>query len=267
MNVVLTSALVAWLAVMVMMTVMWLIQRKTGNAGIVDVGWGIGQALLPVVYFVLLDGYLVRQVVITLMGLLAGGRLAWHLWRRIVGQPEEGRYQALREKWGDRAAAKLFFFFQFQAFLLVIFSLPYLLVNLHQTPRLMALEFVAMGLWLVAFGGEALADAQLRRFKADPANRGKVCRAGLWRYSRHPNYFFQWLIWVALALFALAAPWGWLALICPALMLYFLLKVTGIPPTEAQALRSKGEAYREYQRTTRPLFPWFPRPSPHDNES
>jgi steroid 5-alpha reductase family enzyme len=255
----LTSVLLAWLAMILMMVVLWLVQRKTGNAGIVDVGWGMGQAVLPLLYFLVLEGYLVRQAVITAMGLLAGGRLAWHLWRRTVGHPEEGRYQALREEWGARTESKLFFFFQFQALLLVVFSLPYLLINLHPTPHLQLLELAGIGVWLVAFGGEALADAQLRRFKADPSSRGKVCRAGLWRYSRHPNYFFQWLMWVALAIVALAAPWGWLALVCPALMLYFLLKVTGIPPTEEQALRSKGEAYREYQRTTSAFFPWFPR--------
>ncbi|MBN2431657.1 MAG: DUF1295 domain-containing protein [Acidobacteria bacterium] len=261
-----TSLLLALLATTLMMTVLWLIQRRTGNAGIVDVGWGMGQAMLPVLYFLLLEGYLVRQVVITLLGLLTGGRLAWHLWRRIIGYPEEGRYQALREKWGARTDVKLYFFFQFQALLLVVFSLPYLLVNLHRTPHLQFLEIMAIGLGLVAFGGEALADAQLRRFKKIPANRDKVCRAGLWRYSRHPNYFFQWLLWVALALFALAAPWGWLALICPALMLLFLLRVTGIPPNEEQALRIKGNAYRDYQRTTSAFFPWFPRkPSNHES--
>ena len=111
----------------------------------------------------------------------------------------------------------------------------------------------------MAFAGEITADAQLSRFKSNPANRGKLCDVGLWRYSRHPNYFFESVIWLAYALFALSSPWGWVGLASPALILYFLLKVTGIPATEAQALRTKGEAYRRYQETTSVFIPWFPR--------
>ena len=114
-------------------------------------------------------------------------------------------------------------------------------------------------LWAVALTGEAVADRQLARFKARPSSRGRTCREGLWRYSRHPNYFFEWLVWVAYALFALASPYGALALICPVVMLYLLFRVTGIPATEAQALRSKGDDYRRYQATTSVFVPWFPR--------
>jgi steroid 5-alpha reductase family enzyme len=109
----------------------------------------------------------------------------------------------------------------------------------------------------LALIGEAVADAQLAAFKRTPHAPGEVCQRGLWNYSRHPNYFFEWLIWVAWALFALASPYGWLAVACPLLMFYFLFRVTGIPATEAQALRSKGEAYRAYQRSTSAFVPWF----------
>ena len=120
-------------------------------------------------------------------------------------------------------------------------------------------EWFGFILWLVALGGETLADRQLAGFKADPSNRGKVCRTGLWRSSRHPNYFFEWLVWVSLFVVALPAPWGWITIFAPALMLFFLLRVTGIPYTEQQSLRSKGDAYRAYQRTTNAFFPWFPK--------
>ena len=116
-----------------------------------------------------------------------------------------------------------------------------------------------MALWFVAVAGEALADAQLAAFKRNPANRGGVCAVGLWRYSRHPNYFFECLIWVSYALFAFGSPGGWLALIGPAAILYLLLRVTGIPLTEEQSLRSRGEAYRRYQETTSAFLPWFPK--------
>src|ERR1019366_7311648 len=104
---------------------------------------------------------------------------------------------------------------------------------------LSASEYAAAALWLIAWISEFVADSQLNRFKSNPANRGVTCRVGLWRYSRHPNYFFEWLIWVAFALFALGSPYGYLALFARALMLFFLSRVTGIPATEAQALRSK----------------------------
>jgi len=112
--------------------------------------------------------------------------------------------------------------------------------------------------WAIAIAGEALADAQLARFKRR-ANHKEVCRDGLWNYSRHPNYFFEWLVWIAWSLFAMPAHWGLLAWSAPALMLFFLLRITGIPATEQQSLRTKGEAYAEYQRTTSPFIPWFPR--------
>jgi steroid 5-alpha reductase family enzyme len=118
------------------------------------------------------------------------------------------------------------------------------------------LEWLGLAIWIAGLAGESVADRQLARFKADAQNRGRVCEAGLWRYSRHPNYFFEWTIWVAYATFALASPpWGYAALAMPALMLHFLFNVTGVRATEAQALRSKGEAYREYQRRTSAFVP------------
>ncbi len=105
--------------------------------------------------------------------------------------------------------------------------------------------------------GEGLADSQLKRFRAQPENRGQICQAGLWNFSRHPNYFFEWLVWVGLFIFALGSPLGCATLYCPALMLFFLLRVTGIPLTEELSLKSKGDRYREYQQTTSAFVPWF----------
>jgi steroid 5-alpha reductase family enzyme len=141
----------------------------------------------------------------------------------------------------------------------VALSTPFLLAALNPRPRLSPFEYAGAALWLVAWMGEIAADWQLHRFKANPANRGVTCRAGLWRYSRHPNYFFEWLIWVAFAVFAMGSPYGYVSLFAPLLMLYFLFRVTGIPATEAQALRSKGDDYRRYQTSTSAFVPWFPR--------
>ena len=114
-------------------------------------------------------------------------------------------------------------------------------------------------MWLLAMLGESAADVQLNRFRSDPANKGKTCRVGLWKYSRHPNYFCEWLVWLAYFIYALGSPGGWIAVYAPALMYLFLTKVTGIKATEEHAVRSRGEDYREYQRTTNAFFPWWPK--------
>jgi steroid 5-alpha reductase family enzyme len=251
------------IVVAIMMFLLWLLHLRLNNAGVVDPGWAAGIAILSVIYATFGPGYALRRWVASGMALIWGLRLAVHLARRLAGQPEEGRYQQLRKEWGGgNPKTRFLFFFEFQALLDVILSLPFLLAALNPSPTLHYLEYAAIALWIVAQSGEALADAQLAAFKRDPASRGTVCQRGLWNYSRHPNFFFEWLIWVAWALFALASPYGWLAMICPALMFYFLFRVTGIPMTEAQALRSRGEAYRRYQQTTSAFVPWFKKSAP-----
>ncbi len=246
------------LAVCTLMLVLWLIHFPMRNAAIVDVGWAGGLALLGILYAALGDGLAVRRYLIGGMAAVWGLRLALHLLTdRILGHPEEGRYQELRRKWGTNIELKFFFFYQFQAVLCMVLAAPYYLAARNPAPELGWLEWAGLGVWLVGVCGESMADRQLAKFKHNPANRGKTCQAGLWNYSRHPNYFFEWLIWMGFALFALMAPYGYTGLISPALILYFLLKVTGIPATEEQALRSRGEEYRRYQETTSVFIPWF----------
>ena len=146
-----------------------------------------------------------------------------------------------------------------QATWVVLFAVPQY-VAMQNTTALSAFDIAAVVVFLVSILGEAIADQQLARFRGEPANRGQVCRDGLWRYSRHPNYFFEWLHWFAYPLMAVGlGPIGWVTLLGPIVMLIFLLKITGVPPTEARALQSRGERYREYQRTTNAFFPWIPK--------
>ncbi|MEO8372894.1 MAG: DUF1295 domain-containing protein, partial [Candidatus Solibacter sp.] len=194
------------------------------------------------------------------MAAVWGLRLAFHLLTdRILGHPEEGRYQELRRQWVTNIPLKFLLFYEFQALLCVLLSAPFYLAARNPEPVLSPLEYAGAVLWLAATLGESIADRQLAAFKRNPANQGRTCRAGLWNYSRHPNYFFEWLIWVSFALFALASPYGFIGLLSPLLMLYFLFKVTGIPATEAQALRTRGDDYRRYQQTTSAFVPWPPR--------
>lgn len=243
-----------------LMLFLWVIHLLIGNAAVVDVGWAAGLGLLAVYYAYAGPGYSARRYVIAGMAAIWSFRLAGYLlFARVIGHPEEGRYVQLRQDWKTNLPVRFFFFFEFQALLDLALSLPFLLACLNTLAPLGILEKLAATIWLIGILGEAIADAQLDVFKKNAANKGKTCRAGLWEYSRHPNYFFEWIIWVGYAVFALGSPGGWLGLFSPALILYFLLGLTGIPATEAQALRSRGDEYREYQRTTSAFIPWFPK--------
>jgi steroid 5-alpha reductase family enzyme len=239
---------------------LWVWHRRLQNAGVVDVGWAASVGGLAVFYAIVGDGALERRIAIAAMMGTWGARLAWYLlFDRVLGRPEDGRYADLRARGSFAAALHFFPFFQAQAILAVLFSFPAWIATMNPTPALQPIELVAIGLWMVALVGETVADRQLERFKAQPGNRGKTCRVGLWRYSRHPNYFFEWLVWVAYALFAMGSAWGWLAVACPLAMLYLLFRVTGIPATEAQAIRTRGNDYRQYQATTSAFVPWPPK--------
>ena len=129
------------------------------------------------------------------------------------------------------------------------------------------IDYLGIVVWCLAIAGESLADYQLHQFRQQENTRGQVCQTGLWYYSRHPNYFFEWLHWWSYVCLAITGSWGWLTIFAPLSMLYFILKVTGIPPTEKQALKSRGEAYRRYQQTTSAFFPWFPKHGKLDKAS
>jgi steroid 5-alpha reductase family enzyme len=242
------------------MALLWFWHLKLRNAGIVDGGWAFLVGGLAVLYAALAHGWPPRRAAIAFMMGSWGARLTVYLlYDRVFGRPEDGRYAELRRRRGEGANAWFFWFFEAQALAAVFFSVPALLAVVNGDERFSPFELAAAGLWIVAFTGEVTADRQLERFKSDSANRGHTCQQGLWYYSRHPNYFFEWLMWVAYATFAAGSPWGWIAFACPATMIVLLFKVTGIPATEAQAIRSRGDEYREYQRTTSAFVPWFRR--------
>lgn len=253
-------ALVAGAALMgVVMLLAWLVQRVTGKAGIVDVVWtfGVGaEAMLALIFIA--DGLVARRWLIGALVATWSLRLGTHLLARLIRESDDERYVRLKAAWGQSAQLRLLLFYEAQALTVPAFALPMLLAGNSQA-QLGAYDLAGAIVGFGALLGERQADGQLARFRDNPAHRGQVCDVGWWRYSRHPNYFFEWLHWCSYPWFAVHAPLGWLTVFAPLAMLYFLCFVTGIPPAEAQSLHSRGNAYREYQARTSPFFPWWPR--------
>jgi steroid 5-alpha reductase family enzyme len=253
--------IIAAAGVSLLMVVLWIVQRVRTDAGWVDVGWTGGLGMIALLFAATGDAPAVRRWAIGGACALWAFRLGVYLLlNRVVGkQAEDGRYQTLRAHWGERAQFNFFWFFQAQALLAWMFALPVLAaIHVPGASGMWIVHWAGVAVVLIAVVGEAIADAQLARYRANPANKGKTCRDGMWRYSRHPNYFFEWVHWWGYVLASVGSPWFLATLFAPALMLFFLFRVTGIPYTERQALASRGDDYREYQRTTSAFFPWFP---------
>ena len=252
--------LIGFAASTALLAALYLWQRRTHDATAVDAGWGGSLALCAVLYAVLAPGALVQRLAIAIPVGLENLRIA-SLVRKRLGKGEDSRYSELRRRWNERGREQLTFaiFYEAQAFLAALLSIPALLASFNRHGSLAVVQWIGIALWVVAASLEAMADRQLAAFKAK-GGRG-VMDQGLWRYSRHPNYFFQTLTWVAYALIAVAAPWGWLAFGAPALILYLVLFVTGVPPAEESSLRSRGEDYRRYQARTSIFVPWPPKRS------
>jgi steroid 5-alpha reductase family enzyme len=252
------AVVIALIGLVAIFSATWAWQLKTGNAGMVDPIWAYSLGLVALLYAVLGSGDPSRRVLTALGGLVWGVRLGTHLWKRNFGKPEDARYHRLREQWGEQAASKMFWFFQVQVVISMFLSIAFLVPVYCATPLSAGWLVLAVVLWLVSVAGEGLADRQLRRFKADPANRETVCRAGLWRYSRHPNYFFECVHWVAYIALSMGSAWAWLTVLPPVLMAFLLLKLSGIPLLE-ESMAKRRPGYAEYMRTTSALIPWPPR--------
>ncbi|MGE5184985.1 MAG: DUF1295 domain-containing protein [Acidobacteriota bacterium] len=251
----------AWAVCALVQAVLWLVAQRTKNAGIVDVGWALSFSAVVLVFA--LQPLAARASYLPIGLIVVAGstrRGCYRIQRGAASGPEEGRYAELRRRWALHASRRFFVFFQAQALLVAVlataFVVPFVIAPWDDGP------LRAAGATIAAIGvvGEALADLQLARWKRDPQHKGKVCDVGLWGYSRHPNYFFEWLVWIGYAVYGLAYwPWGAIAFGGQAIILGSIFGVTGIPPTENQALRSKGDAYRQYQARVSRFVPMPPK--------
>lgn len=254
---VLAAALLLFLA----KSVAWLIQRRMGNGGIVDAIWAWALGGLAVWFAAVGTAPADVRLTLALMGGLWGLRLGLYLWKRNWRSAEDWRYAKFRAEWGAQAQSKMFWFFQFQNLFTLALAASAFMPAAYREGSTGPLGLgLAVAILLLSVWGEGLADEQLRRFKADPASRGRVCDVGLWRYSRHPNYFFECVHWLAYLPLAWGSPlWAW-GLIAPAVMVLLLLKISGVPLLEAEmAVRKPG--YADYMKRTSMLIPWPPRPA------
>jgi steroid 5-alpha reductase family enzyme len=246
------------------MTAAWRVQQKSGNSGWVDVSWtfGVGGvAFLAALWrFGEEPGPFWRQLAVAALAAIWSLRLGLHIVARTRSDGDDPRYRALTEQWQSEASRRMLWFLQQQAAVGALLAISIGLAAHNPNPSLRIQDGIGFLLLAGAIVGESVADAQLRRFRSAAGGRNAVCDLGLWHWSRHPNYFFEWLAWLAYPAIAIDLsgynPYGWLALMAPAGMYWVLVHVSGIPPLEDHMLRTRGEVFRAYQRRTRPFLPF-----------
>ena len=248
------------LVVAVAVVALWVVSLLARDASIVDIFWGFGFVLVAWTGYWVAEGAeprrLLLAVLVTVWGLRLTGYLAW----RNLGKGEDYRYVAMRERWGRRfPIVSLGTVFLLQGALMWIVSLPVQAGQVAKTPgSLTWLDFVGIAVWLTGLFFETVGDAQLARFKADASNAGHIMDRGLWRYTRHPNYFGDFMIWWGLYLIALATGEAWWSIVGPIVMSVLLMRVSGVGLLE-RSLKSRRPGYEQYVARTSPFFPKPPR--------
>jgi len=258
-----------WLAVIVAlllsgaMTLAWRVALTTGQSGRIDAIWAFATGLAAVVAAAASGGDPPRRILICAIAALWSVRLGLYLWRRAIRGGDDPRYAALKQSWGAAAPQRLFLFLQLQAFASWPLALTAYCAAGAPRSGLDWRDGLAIALFALAFAGETVADQQMAGFKQTPANRGRICDQGLWAWSRHPNYFFEWLGWLAYPIMAVEAgyPAGWLTLSGPLVIYVLLVHVSGVPPLEAHLSRSRPAEFAAYAENVSAFWPRPPRRS------
>lgn len=234
--------------------ILFVIGISKANNGIMDIAWGLGFCFIALFTFVHYADTNFRQILVTLFTFLWGTRLALHIFKRSKNKPEDFRYANWRKQWGKWFVLRSFFqVYILQGLLMVLVALPVILINYKSSNSLGLFDVLGISLWLTGFYIEAKADKQLADFKNDSKNEGKIMQSGLWRYSRHPNYFGEVVLWWGIFCFAISAGWFWPAFISPVLISYLILKVSGIPMLEHKY--KNNPKYEVYVSKTRAFWP------------
>lgn len=252
--------LIVGLVVLGLMILLWLVSLGLKNSSIVDIFWGVGFVIATWVAFLLTpDGFTTRKLLLSILVTIWGLRLSFHILTRNWGKPEDFRYQEWRKEAGASWWWKsLFRVFLLQGTLLWIVATPLLAAQISAKPDLLTLlDYITFPVWFFGFFFEAAGDWQLAHFKANPANKGKVLNTGVWRFTRHPNYFGDATQWWSYYLIALVAG-GWWTIFSPIIMMILLMRVSGVTLLE-KTLKETKPGYKEYIESTSEFIPWFPR--------
>jgi len=246
------------LIVFIYFFIFFIVAQVVKNNSIVDMGWGAGFVIIALATLFLEGEFTARNLIVTLLVTIWGVRLTYHIVRRNWGKPEDFRYAKWREEWGALVIPRAFFqVFMFQGLMMLIIGYPIVLVNAYPAPGLTALDIIGLIIWITGFYFESVGDRQLADFLKNPANKGKVIQSGLWKYTRHPNYFGEATMWWGIFIIALSAPLGFTGIISPLLITGLLLFVSGVPMLEKQMMQNP--AYREYAERTSKFFPLPPK--------
>jgi len=248
------------LLIISLLTILWLISVFIKNVSIVDIFWGLGFLFINLYYFLASDEFYTRKIILLVLVTLWALRLSIYLAWRNIGKGEDYRYQEFRKKYGEERYWWVSFFqvFLLQGILIVLVSLPLLATNFEtQNDYLNLFDYLAILFWVIGFIFESAGDYQLSKFKMNPNNKGKVLNTGLWKYTRHPNYFGDTMVWWAYAIFSIASQNYW-SFIGSIIMTLLIVKVSGVALLE-KSLKDKKLEYLEYIRKTNSFFPWFPK--------
>ena len=246
------------LGIFLYLSIFYLIALSLKDNSIADIAWGIGFIFITIINLMLAEQIYLRQLILTGLVSIWGIRLAMHIYLRHRGKPEDFRYAEMRKKWGNRASLKSFtHVFMFQGLMLLMIAYPIIMVNANPQPGITFFDLIGILIWIAGFLFEVIADVQLQNFvrkEKTPAN--PIMTRGLWKYSRHPNYFGEALVWWGIFFLALSIPSGWLAIFSPVMITFLLVKVSGVPLLEKKY--HNNPAYQEYASRTSRFVPWFP---------
>lgn len=251
--------LITLIVLFVYFNIVFVIAQAKKNNGLIDIAWGFGFVVVAVTSYLISADNTIRGLIVTALVLLWGLRLSWHLYKRNWNKPEDYRYVQMRERWGDRSHALMAYVrvFMTQMILLLVISTPIMITNFSTSQGLGFLDYLGLGIWIIGYYFEVVGDAQLKAFISKPENKGKLMKYGLWKYTRHPNYFGEATMWWGVFLISVSVPGAAIGIISPVTITLLLLFVSGVPLLEKK-YKSHPE-WDEYEKKTSKFFPLPPK--------
>lgn len=238
-------------------SILFVIGVRCKKHSIVDIAWGFGFVIIGIYTYIMSPEQNLRSTIVTVLTLLWGIRLSYHIGKRNIGKPEDFRYIQLAKKWGTRwVVLKAFLHvYLLQLIILYLVALPVIIINTYSETSFKLLDYIGITVWIVGYLFEVIGDYQLKDFKSNDNNKGKIIKIGLWRYTRHPNYFGESVMWIGIYILSLSVKFGIYTIISPVLITYLLIYVSGVAMLEKKYDNNK--EYKQYKNETNAFFPWF----------